>query len=83
MSGILSADATKGLDDMLLGGIRELLLKLRQRVLAAITDPVVRQQGARQPRVEVGSRRRGGPTQGMGCHASTPVTYERKVTHRR
>lgn len=77
MSGIPSADATEGLDDMLLGGTRELLLQLRQRVLAAITDPVVRQQGARQPRVDAG-----GSTQGMGRYASTPVTYERKVTGR-
>ena len=60
MSGIPSADAGEGLDDMLLGGIRELLLQLRQRVLAAITDPVVRQQGARQPRVDAGGSMQAG-----------------------
>ena len=66
MSGIPSADATEGLDDMLLGGIRELLLQLRQQVLAAITDPVVRQQGARQPRVEVGASTQGRADAGNG-----------------
>lgn len=41
MSGIPGADATEGLDDMLQGRLRELLLPVPEQLLAAITDPVV------------------------------------------